>query len=256
MIELVQLSKAFAGVPALCDVSLTFAAGGVHGLLGENGAGKSTLMNILFGLERADRGSIRIAGRTLTISSPRAALAHGIGMVHQHFTLVPSLSVIDNLALAVAPGLGRLDRGALAKRAATEAGRLRWQLDPDAPLAALGVGERQRVEILKALLCTHLAGERPRTLILDEPTAVLTPQEVEEFLPALRALAADGTTVILIAHKLHEVERCCDTISVLRRGRVVHSGAAGAIPRDELARLLLGHRDYQIGGVENLGMAL
>jgi ABC-type uncharacterized transport system ATPase subunit len=240
VIEVAHLSKAFAGVPALQDVSLAFAAGGVHGLLGENGAGKSTLMNILFGLERADAGTVRVAGAEVRIASPRAAQALGIGMVHQHFKLVPGFSVLDNLALALGSGLGRIDRGALAAAVVAEAERLHWRVDPAAPVSSLGVGEQQRIEILKALMASASAGTGRRTLILDEPTAVLTPQEVDDFLPALRTLAAGGTTVILISHKLHEVERCCDTVSVLRRGRVVHHGPAGALSRAELASRLLG----------------
>ncbi len=240
MIAVEHLAKAFAGVPALADVSLAFAEGAVHGLVGENGAGKSTLMNILYGLERADAGTVLVDGAAHRIASPRAAQALGIGMVHQHFKLVPGLSVLDNLALALGPGLGRIDRAQLRARVAAEAERLHWRIDPAAPVHALGVGEQQRVEILKALMASSSSGARQRTLILDEPTAVLTPQEVDDFLPALRALAAGGTTVILISHKLHEVERCCDTVSVLRRGRLVHSGPAGALSRAELARQLLG----------------
>jgi simple sugar transport system ATP-binding protein len=240
MIAVSHLSKSFAGMPALKDVSLAFADGGVHGLLGENGAGKSTLMNILYGLEHADAGTVVVDGAAVRIASPRAAQKLGIGMVHQHFKLVPGFSVLDNIALALSPGLGRIDRGALKARVAAQAEALHWRIAADAPIAALGVGEQQRVEILKALMASAAAAGASRTLILDEPTAVLTPQEVDDLLPALRALAAGGATVILISHKLQEVERSCDTVSVLRRGRVVHSGPAGALSRDELARRLLG----------------
>jgi simple sugar transport system ATP-binding protein len=239
-IRIEHLGKSFSGVAVLADVSLELAGGQVHGLLGENGAGKSTLMNILFGLERPDQGQIQIAGVPVSISSPRIARALGIGMVHQHFTLVPSLSVIDNLALALSPGLGPIRRPELERHVAAQADRLQWSLDFSAQVGSLSVGAQQRVEILKALAATGATPGTGQILILDEPTAVLTPREVDEFLPAIRTLAAGGTTVILISHKLQEVGRCCDTVSILRRGRLVHSGPVQDISRDQMAIHMIG----------------
>jgi simple sugar transport system ATP-binding protein len=244
MIRLEGISKSFAGVPALSGVSLEARAGTVHGLLGENGAGKSTLMNILFGLLQPDAGTIAVAGTAVRIASPRAAQRLGIGMVHQHFKLVPTLSVLDNLALALMPGLGVVPRAALAQRIAALAGSLGWRVDAAERIERLSVGQQQRVEILKALaMGGGLAGAAaapPRALILDEPTAVLAPQEVDELIPALRRLAAAGSAVILISHKLAEVERACDEVSVLRRGRLVHSGPLAGLSRDQLAHHLVG----------------
>jgi len=234
VIALRGVSKAFAGVAALDNVSLTFAAGAVHGLLGENGAGKSTLMQVLFGLQRPDTGSIAVNDQTLVLRSPRAARQAGIGMVHQHFSLVPTLSVLDNLALAVQDGIGPVPRTFLRTQLAALTTSLGWTIDPDALVGELAVGVRQRVEIVKALT----GGSR--VLILDEPTAVLTPQEVDELLPALTRLAAAGRTIILITHKLHEVERVCDTVSILRRGRLVHSGPRHDITRERMAELMVG----------------
>ena len=234
MIAFAGIAKAFAGVPALSDVSLTLAAGQVHGLLGENGAGKSTLVRILFGLERADAGTIAIAGKPVVIRSPRDARGLGLGMVHQHLALVPTLDVVDNLALTLQSGLGAVPRRALAKRLVADAAVLGWQVDPHARVGNLAMGQQQRVEILAAL-----AGGS-RALILDEPTAVLTPQEVDELLPALRRLAAAGRTIVLISHKLHEVGRVCDTVSILRRGRLVHHGRSADLDHARMAELMLG----------------
>ena len=234
MIGCTDVARSFGGVQALTGVSLSAAAGSVHGILGENGAGKSTLMRILFGLDRPDRGAVLIDGRPVRLRSPRDAGRLGIGMVHQHFTLVPTLTVLDSCVLAAGTGLGPIDRDAWRRRLAETAARLRWTLDPDARIAGLGVGQRQRVEIVKALL----AGGR--VLILDEPTAVLTPQEVDELLPALRALADGGATVLFISHKLHEVERLCDRLTILRRGAVVHDGPRAELDRERMAALLVG----------------
>ena len=243
MIVLSGISKSFAGIPALNDVSLTARAGTVHGVLGENGAGKSTLMNVLFGLVRSDSGTITLGGTPVHITSPADARRLGIGMVHQHFALVPTLTVADNLALALQPGLGRVDRGAWRARITAEAARLRWTVDPDACVADLTVGQQQRVELLKALVVGADGSDqevKTRVLILDEPTAVLTPQEVDELLASLRTLAADGATVLFISHKLAEVERVCDDVSVLRRGRLVHSGPLAGTTRERLVELMIG----------------
>lgn len=237
MIALHGICKAYSGVPALSNVDLRFAPGQVHGLLGENGAGKSTAMQILFGLVRGDRGTISIDEREVTIRSPRDARRLGIGMVHQHFALVPTLSLDDNLVLALGLGFGHSDRAALRGRIDALTRRLGWSLDIPGPVGAASVGQQQRLEILKALA----AGGR--TLILDEPTAVLAPQEVDELLTALRTLADEGRTVILITHKLAEVERCCDTVSILRRGRLVHSGPRGELDADQMAERMVGTQE-------------
>jgi ABC-type uncharacterized transport system ATPase subunit len=229
-----DVSRSFGATRALDRVGFSARPGSVHGILGENGAGKSTLMRILFGLDQPDTGTVLIDDRVVRLDSPRSAVALGIGMVHQHFTLVPTLSVLDSCILAAGRGLGVVDRRQWRKRLVATAENLQWQLDPQALIRDLSVGERQRVEIVKALLTGG------RCLILDEPTAVLTPQEVDELLPALRSLADGGTTVLFISHKLHEVQRLCDKLTILRRGRVVHDGPAGGVSREQLAELLLG----------------
>ncbi len=242
MLSLHQLSKSFGPVAALIDVSLSAAPGTIHGVLGENGAGKSTLMKILFGLVKPDRGSITLDGRDLRLGSPRDAMAAGFGMVHQHFTLVPTLTVGDSCILGAGGSLGRIDHRGWRERIDAIAKRLRWELPQDALIRDLAVGQQQRVEIVKALLAAgaDAADGSARVLILDEPTAVLTPQEVDELLPALRRLADSGTTVLFISHKLHEVERLCDDVTVLRRGALVHTGRAAGVTRDQLAELLVG----------------
>lgn len=239
MITLSGIGKRFTGVTALEEVSLTFAAGQVHGLLGENGAGKSTLMNVLFGLLQPDTGTIAIDGVVTRIRSPRAACRLGIGMVHQHFKLVPTLNVVDNLALALDASLGRVDRAAWRALIYQRAAALRWTIDADARVESLAVGQQQRVEILKALLAIEASGAKNRTLILDEPTAVLAPQEIEELLSAVRALAADGVAIVYISHKLAEIASICTEVSVLRRGRLVHQGPANESP-EHLAELMIG----------------
>jgi len=239
MISLNGISKRFGDLVALAEVSLTIAPGRVLGLLGENGAGKSTLMNILFGQLKPDAGSITSGGTALRLRSPAEALRHGLGMVHQHFALVPTLSVVDNVVLALQSSLGRIDRAAWSARLRQRADALRWDIDPTALVGSLAIGQQQRVEILKALLALDQAGSAQRTLILDEPTAVLTPQEVDELLPAVRALAADGVAVVYISHKLAEIARVCDEVSVLRRGRVVHRGPATETT-ERLTHLMVG----------------
>ena len=239
MITLSGIGKRFGAVTALAEVSLTITPGRVHGLLGENGAGKSTLMNILFGLLQPEVGSITSDGKPLRLRSPAEALRHGLGMVHQHFALVPTLSVVDNVVLALESSLGRIDRAQWSARLRQRAVALQWDIDPAALVESLAIGQQQRVEILKALLAIDQAGSTQRTLILDEPTAVLTPQEVDELLPAIRALAADDVAVVYISHKLGEIARVCDDVTVLRRGRVVHHGPASESP-ERLAEVMVG----------------
>ena len=229
LIEMRGISKSFGGVRANADVELVLAPGEILGLLGENGAGKTTLMNILFGVYQADAGTIAVEGRPVRIQSAADALAAGIGMVHQHFHLAPRLSVLDNLLVGLPGKGGRLDRaGGLAglKRIEQQFG---LALDPDRPVAALSVGEQQRLEIIKALF------RGVRILILDEPTAVLTPAEVDGLFVALRAMAAEGFGIIFISHKLNEVRalthRCVGAAPRPRRRRGRRARAPRRRPR-------------------------
>lgn len=228
------VSATYAGIPALQRIDLAFVPGQIHGIVGENGAGKSTLMNILFGLRQPDQGWISFAGQRVRLRSPRDAQRYGIGMVHQHFAVVPTLSYADNLVLALGQGLGRGNRAALRNHLTALATQLGWTLDISGPIGAATVGQQQRLEILKALA---MGG---RILILDEPTAVLAPQEVDDLLTALRVLASAGRTILFITHKLSEVERCCDTVAILRHGRLVHSGPRQDISTTSMAEKMVG----------------
>ena len=233
MLEMRGITKRFPGVLANDNVSFDVLGGEVHTLLGENGAGKSTLMKILFGLYQADEGEILFNGKPLNVSSPSAAIDAGIGMIHQHFMLVPTLTVTENVALGLHSGL-RPDLGAVASRIRELAGEYGLGVDPDARIWQLSVGERQRVEILKALY------REAQLLVLDEPTAVLTPQEVEAFFETLRKLAEDGRGLIFISHKLHEVMALSDRITVLRDGRVSGDTTPAETSREQLAQMMVG----------------
>ncbi|RZT31422.1 ABC transporter ATP-binding protein [Cupriavidus agavae] len=237
VLRLSHISKRFGALLANDDISLTLQRGEVLALLGENGAGKSTLVNILFGHYTADAGSVEVDGVALPPGNPRAALAAGVGMVHQHFTLADNLSVLDNIVIGTAPlwHLRQRRRAALA-RIHDLAGRFGLAVDPHARVGALSVGERQRVEIIKALY------RGARVLILDEPTAVLTPQEVESLFGTLRQLIAEGLAVIFISHKLDEVLRVSHRVAVLRGGRLVATLPAAATSKPELAELMVGRR--------------
>ena len=236
-IELVGIDKRFGAVHANKAISLAVPRGTIHGIVGENGAGKSTLMSILYGYYRADSGEIRIAGRPVDIRSPSEAIAAGIGMVHQHFMLVDDMTVLENLILGV-EGAWRLGPG--LDRARAEIERLERQygldVDPDAIVADLPVGLQQRVEILKAL---HRGAE---ILILDEPTAVLTPQEAERLFEILRALKREGKTVVLITHKLREILDATDDVSVMRQGAMVATMPTRDATRERLAELMVGRK--------------
>jgi ABC-type uncharacterized transport system ATPase subunit len=230
------VSKRFRAVQALAEVDLDFRAGEIHAILGENGAGKSTLMHILNGVLRPDRGTILVDGQPVALGSPRDARAAGIGMVHQHFTLVEALTVAENLALSL-PGQSawRVDARAVATRARALARRIGLDLSPpEARVRDLPVGARQRLEIVKALAA---AG---RVLILDEPTAVLTPQEVEQLFAMLRALRAQRRLVIFITHKLPEVKAVADRVTIMRRGRVVGTRAVSDLSESQMAELMVG----------------
>jgi general nucleoside transport system ATP-binding protein len=231
------ITKRFPGVVANDGVDFEARVGEVHSLLGENGAGKSTLSNILTGLYRADEGELELYGQPVSFSSPRDALEVGIGMVHQHFRLVEPFTVAENVVLGDHRDAGRsflINPRAIEQRVAELGERYGIAVDPRARIWQLSVGEQQRVEILKALY------RDARVLILDEPTAVLTPQEATDLFETLRAMAADGRTVIFISHKLHEVKAVADRVTVLRGGRSVATvDTASATPRS-LAALMVG----------------
>ena len=235
-VELRGITKRFPGVVANEDVDLVVEAGQVLGLLGENGAGKSTLMNILFGLYQQTEGEVLVDGEAVQFSSPADAIAAGIGMVHQHFMLVPVFTVAENVMLGVEPttGPGILDRDAARERVRELSERHGLRVDPDAMVEDLPVGVQQRVEILKALY------RDADCLILDEPTAVLTPREIDDMLRIVRTLADEGRSVIFISHKLREVRTIADTITILRRGRVVHTTTPAESDEHELATAMVG----------------
>jgi simple sugar transport system ATP-binding protein len=237
VIELRSIDKWFGEVHANRDISLAVRAGTVHGIVGENGAGKSTLMGILYGYYRPDRGEILVRGRPAPIHSSQDALAAGIGMVHQHFMLVEPFTVLENVVLGVEGGF-RLEEG--LARARKELARLgseyHLEVPPDARIADLGVGHRQRVEILKALY------RGADVLILDEPTAVLTPQEADHLFRILRALREQGKTVVLITHKLREIRDVTDVVTVMRQGRVVATLPTAETTAEQLAELMVGRK--------------
>ena len=225
------ISKRFGTTTALRDVSVAVRPGTVHALLGENGAGKSTLMRIAYGLLRPDAGTVTVYGVAWQFRSPADAIAAGVGMVHQHFTLVPAMSVAENLALG---GRGRYVRREAEARVAALAASTGFALDPEARVETLGVGAQQRVEIAKALV------HRARVLILDEPTGVLAPAEVDDLLQWLRRYADAGNAAVLITHKLHEALRVADDVTVLRQGVATLQGVARGMTRETLARAMLG----------------
>jgi len=234
-VELRGIDKWFGDVHANRDVSIAVRAGTIHGIVGENGAGKSTLMGILYGYHHADRGEMLVRGRPAAFRSAQDALAAGIGMVHQHFMLVEPFTVLENVVLGVEGGF-RLRAG--MARARAELARLgreyHLEVDPDARVADLGVGQRQRVEILKALY------RGADLLILDEPTAVLTPQEADHLFEILRALRRQGKTVLLITHKLREIREVTDVVTVMRQGRVVATLPTAETTPEGLAELMVG----------------
>jgi simple sugar transport system ATP-binding protein len=272
-VELRDITKRFRGVVANDDVTLTVEAGSVHALLGENGAGKTTLMNVLYGLYDPTAGTVRIDGRARSFDAPRDAIDAGVGMIHQHFMLVDDMTVVENITLGNEPGRWPLldgvadHAGALAARSGVDVGagplgrrvaavaeraapavdgdgaresvvelgeRYGFDVDPDAVVEDVSVGVRQRVEILKALY------RGADVLVLDEPTAVLTPQEVADLFDVLEQLTAQGKTVIFITHKLGEAMSAADEITVLRDGRNVGTVAAAETTREELAELMVG----------------
>ena len=238
-----QITKQFPGVLANNSVTLEIQAGEIHVLLGENGAGKSTLMNILYGLEQPTQGEIRVNGLPVSFSSPKDAIAHGIGMVHQHFMLIPVFSVLENIVLGVERStksglrfglLGRLDRRSPTRKIQALAAQLGFNVNVRSRVADLPIGVQQKVEIIKALY------RNATVLILDEPTAVLTPPEVSELFNLLRSLAAQGLAIILITHKLKETLAIADRISVMRQGTLIGTVDPTTASESQLAEMMVG----------------
>ena len=229
------LTKRFGSFVANDDIHLTIEPGEIHCLLGENGAGKSTLMNMLYGLLEPTDGEILLDGKPVTFGSPGDAIEAGIGMVHQHFMLVPVFTVAENVMLGreQTRGLGMLDRGKAAELVRELSSRYNLAVDPDAMVEDLPVGVQQRVEIIKAL------ANEAKVLILDEPTAVLTPQEIDELMEIMRSLKEQGTSIVFITHKLREVKAIGDRITVIRRGKVVGT-TAPSTSEPELAEMMVG----------------
>lgn len=234
-IEMQHITKTFHGAYANRDVSLKVEQGEIHSLLGENGAGKTTLMNILFGLYKADKGRILINGSPAAIRSPHDAIACGISMVHQHFVLVGNLTITENIILGHEPRKGLfLDRGAAHRRVRDLISQYHFNLDPESRIENLSVGEKQRVEILKALY------NESSIILLDEPTAVLTPQEVRELFAMLKQLKGDGRTIVIITHKLKETLAIADNITILRRGENIAAIPVSQATESGLAQLMVG----------------
>ena len=234
-LEVRGIVKRFPGVLANDHVNFDVKAGEIHALLGENGAGKSTLMKILYGLYPPDAGEILINGKRVTINSPGDSIGYGIGMIHQHFMLVDNLSVVENVALGLRSRRGLLlDLAEVEQRIRDLSAKYQLQVDPHAIVGRLAVGQQQRVEIIKAL---YRGGA---LLVLDEPTAVLTPQEVADFFVVMRQMAREGHALVFISHKLHEVLEITDRTTVLRNGRVVGTLPTQGTTRRELAQLMVG----------------
>jgi simple sugar transport system ATP-binding protein len=236
VLEMRGIRKEFPGVVANDDVSIQLRRGEVHALLGENGAGKSTLMNILYGLYRPDAGEVRLNGKPVTFGSASDAIEAGIGMVHQHFMLIPVMTVAENVVLGTEPVKNGvlLDEASAERRVADMAKTFKFAVEPGALVQDIGVGQQQRVEIMKALY------RNADVLILDEPTAVLTPQEAQDLFEILRTLRREGISIIFISHKLKEVLEIADRITVLRRGKTIETVPREGATEESLARAMVG----------------
>lgn len=248
-LELRGITKRFGALVANDSIDLTVNSGEIHALLGENGAGKSTLMNVLYGLYTADAGQILLDGNVKAFSGPGDAMAAGIGMVHQHFMLIPVFTVAENVALGHEPtkSLGIVDIAKARIVVNDLAKRFGFEIDPDSRVEDLPVGIQQRVEIIKAL------SRDAKVLVLDEPTAVLTPQETDELMEIMRELARDGTSIVFITHKLREVKAVADRITVIRMGKVVGSVSPSA-ESSELASMMVG-REVELTAIKKSSIA-
>ena len=236
VLELRGITKRFPGIVANDGVDFDLRKGEVHALLGENGAGKSTLMNVLYGLYRPDEGEILINGKPAELGSPKASIENGVGMVHQHFMLIPVMTVAENIVLATEPCTTASCSTTRSPRSACEeiSSRFGLAVDPRAYVQDITVGQQQRVEILKALY------RGADILVLDEPTAVLTPQEAQELFAIVKSLTDQGKSIIFISHKLNEVAEIADRITVLRRGKKIETLPAAGATEEGLARLMVG----------------
>lgn len=236
VLQMQHIMKIYSnGVVANEDVSLELKKGEIHALLGENGAGKSTLMKVLFGIESPDEGKIILNGSEVTIKSPQDAISKGIGMVHQHFMLVPSLTVAENIILGVEPKKGLfINMKQAVEEARSIAEKYNFDIDVTARVEEIPVGIKQKVEILKALY------RGADILILDEPTAVLTPQETDELFIQLEKLKSDGHTIIFISHKLDEIKKICDRATIMRSGKSMGTYTVADISTDDMSRLMVG----------------
>jgi simple sugar transport system ATP-binding protein len=235
VIEMLDITKSFPGIRANDRVTLQVEQGSIHALLGENGAGKSTLMSILFGLYAPDSGTIKVRGKEVRIGNPNVANALGIGMVHQHFKLVHNFTVTENIILGLEPKSGLvIDRKGAARRVREISELYGLQVDPDARIEDISVGMQQRVEILKMLY------RDAEILIFDEPTAVLTPQEIHELMGIMRRLVKEGKTILLITHKLKEIKEAADHCTVLRRGRLIGTVEVAQTSEQQMAEMMVG----------------
>ncbi|MHB0987147.1 MAG: ABC transporter ATP-binding protein [Bellilinea sp.] len=239
IVDMLGITKTFGELVANDNVDFQLRKGEIHALLGENGAGKTTLMRILYGLYRPDTGIIKVAEQPVEIHSPKDAIANGIGMVTQHFALVPPLSVAENIVLGNTDGFV-VNRAAMEEKVGAAANRFGIEIDPKSLVRHLAVGQRQRVEILKALY------RNARVLILDEPTAVLVPQEVDALFETLNRLKADGLSVIFISHKLHEVTQITDRVTVLRDGKLIGTVDTKDMSQSQLAAMMVGRETFGV----------
>ncbi|HQA48739.1 MAG TPA: ATP-binding cassette domain-containing protein, partial [Bacillota bacterium] len=237
VVEMLNIRKEFPGVVANDDISLQLKPGEIHALLGENGAGKSTLMSILFGLYMPDRGTIRVRGQKVNITNPNVANSLGIGMVHQHFKLVHNFTVTENIILGMETKKGLvLDIKSAAERVKVLSERYGLNVDPYAKVEDISVGMQQRVEIMKMLY------RDAEVLIFDEPTSVLTPQEVQELMGIMRNLIAEGKSIILITHKLKEIKAIADRCTVIRRGKLIGTVDVASTSEEKLAEMMVGRQ--------------
>ena len=235
VIEMKDIVKKFGDFTANDNINLTVHKGEVHAILGENGAGKSTLMNVLYGLYKPTSGTIKVNGKEVNMSSANDAIAIGIGMVHQHFMLIQPFTVTENIVLGVEPQKGLVVDNATARQKVIELSeKYGMQIDPDAKIEDISVGMQQRVEILKVLY------RGANTLILDEPTASLTPQEIDELMNIIRSLTKDGKSVILITHKLKEITACSDHCTIIRQGKYINTVKVSEVNENDLAAMMVG----------------